>query len=243
MTDFALTEEQRQWLFGLSSPMVAINVDAEASYLEPAMWPDHKTSEFLALEDSWGISNRDDLLSTVAQMTDDGHATSIPTDYWRWPQQTPSERARARACPDPEPQHLLETFVDRTAVLTGQGGIRAWDLARMGFLLRSGYFLSYLDEAEMLHLHLQLALRARYWYQSWDQYLAGFLCGRLLWRTLNCDSADEVAELLLGNAAQEWLEPLFRELNTAFTNPANSLPWDLELPHSERPDSLPEMLT
>ncbi|MNT90514.1 hypothetical protein D3C72_2314270 [compost metagenome] len=66
--------------------------------------------------------------------------------------------------------------------------MRAWDLGRMGYLLRAGLRKGYLSIAESHWLQGRLALRARHYYNSWDRYLAGYLFGKALW---NCSSASD----------------------------------------------------
>lgn len=234
-----LSKEQQLWLMALSSPMVALNIKGGASYSIPSFWSvDTANKQDNLLKSSWGIESREGLLSTVIRMMDHGHATSVGGRYWAWHQSLPGERERAREGM-PEVARLQDTFLDKTAMLTGRGGIRAWDLARMGFLLRNGLYLGYISEQEFDYLQLQLGFRALYWHHSWGQYLQAFFSGRLLWMTLGMEDPAEVEELLFG-PAPDWLPRIFSEVINASDNPASYLPWDIQLDPLDRPESLGE---
>lgn len=235
-----LPKDQQLWLMALSSPMVALNIKGGASYSIPSFWSvDTANKEDNLLKSSWGIESREGLLSTVIRMMDHGHATSIGGRYWAWHESLPSERANARANMS-EIARLQDAFLDKTAMLTGRGGIRAWDLGRMGFLLRNGLYLGYISEQEFSYLQLQLGFRALYWHHSWEQYLQAFFCGRLLWMTLGMEDPGEVNDLLFG-AAPGWLPRVFNEVMNSSDNPASYLPWKIRLDHLDRPDSLGEV--
>jgi hypothetical protein len=231
--------DQQLWLLALSGPLVALNRKAGARYDVPSFWAaDAGTEQGDLLSSAWGIEDREGLLETVSHMADRGHAVSIGANYWAWHQVLPSDRESARA-EMPELNRLRDLFLDRTALLTGPGGIRAWDLGRMSYLLRNGLYLGYISEQECQYLHLQLGYRALYWYRSWDQYLCGYFSGRMLWMALEIESPDELKAFLF-DEAPPWLSRIFNEVLTDPDNPATYLPWAMALDQIERPNSLGE---
>lgn len=235
-----LAKEQVGWLMALSAPLVALNRNDGAEYDTRAFRP-HSTPDASGLKDSWDIADRDDLLETVGNMTDRGHAERFAGEYWQWSSFTLAKRQRIRE------QHsandrLIWDFIERSALMTGPGGTRSWDIGRMSFLLRSGYHLGWLDEKECDFLHGQLALRARYWYPSWSHYMQGFMSGLILWRAMGSDDPAETRRLLVDGPADTWVITAYRDLRQNPANPANLHPWHLPLTEQPRPASLPEAL-
>ena len=66
-----MNKEEQYLLFALSAPMEIFNQGCKPAHDSPKMYTGIKEFE---LSSSWGINNRDDLIQTIYQMTDDGHA-------------------------------------------------------------------------------------------------------------------------------------------------------------------------
>ncbi len=66
-----MNKEEQYLLFALSAPMEILNQGCKPAHDSPKMYTGIKEFE---LSSSWGINNRDDLIQTIYQMTDDGHA-------------------------------------------------------------------------------------------------------------------------------------------------------------------------
>lgn len=225
---------QQRWLFALSAPMVAINASAGAQYELPNFYPD---SEFVDLTDSWGISDRASLLAMIRRMTDDGHARNLSSAYWDNARMLPSEWQALVESLDAS-QQVIYRYVAETILVCGSGGIRAWDLGRMSFLARIGQLNGWLSPEENLWLHSRLSLRARYYYQNWHSYLAGFLIGRCYWNCLDNEDADEQALYLSRQGSNPEHRAQVRELTLTPAARFAELPWDLELDLPETPVSL-----
>jgi Protein of unknown function (DUF1266) len=225
---------QQRWLFALSAPMVAINASAGAQYELPNFYPD---SESVDLTDSWGISDRASLLAMIRRMTDDGHARNLSSAYWDNARMLPSEWQALVESLDAS-QQVIYRYVAETILVCGSGGIRAWDLGRMSFLARIGQLNGWLSPEENLWLHSRLSLRARYYYQNWHSYLAGFLIGRCYWNCLDNEDADEQALYLSRQGSNPEHRAQVRELTLTPAARFAELLWDLELDLPETPVSL-----
>lgn len=230
-----MEETEQHWLYALSAPMVALNANSDPSYTSERFYERPTTVD---LEDSWGLHNRHELLEMLRRMTDHGHAADLQPAYWQWERCLPSEWQALLHRLSPQDVALHE-FASRTYGECGSGGIHAWDLGRMGFLLRCSVLNGWLDPLDSLWLHSRLAVRARYYYRSWNQYVAGFLAGRAYWNCLG-NSPENLARELdrQGGYARnvDITHELFREARSFFAH----LPWDMPLALPERPESLQE---
>ncbi|WP_065761449.1 DUF1266 domain-containing protein [Pseudomonas defluvii] len=222
-----MEEIEQRWLYALSAPMAALN---GSSYTAP----DYIEMD---LQDGWGISNREQLLEML-YMADRGHASGMLEAYWNWQRCLPSEWSTLLDGLAPR-QRALHEFASRTFSECGHGGIRAWDLGRMGFLLRNGLRSGWINLDESLWLHSRLALRARHYYNSWSTYLGGYMTGRMYWCCL--DSADdELGHALDREGYAYWSRCSARALAQDAAELFAELPWDLPLTLPQKPDSLAE---
>lgn len=228
-----MDKEEQYLLFALSTPMEVLNsraIGAKPSHFSPVMYTGKSHFD---LSDSWGINNREDLIQTIYQMTDGGHASNLAILYSRWFTLSPRQWRESTAKLGEQGQ-IIARFVAETAMCCGRGGIKAWDYVRMGFLCRMGVLNKWLTEEESLWLQSRIYERAHYFYHGWIEYFAGYSLGRLYWQ------AD-------GNAMQEYFTRLkydrsgvrmFDELASTTESYYAQLPWR---PLTERP-TCPETL-
>lgn len=226
-----MEEIEQHWLYALSAPMAALN---GASYTAATYFESYDEDE-TDLKKWWGINNRQELLNMLS-MADTGHALELKDAYWQAARCLPSEWPQVLEALTPRKRIQYE-FARRTLGDCGQGGVRAWDLGRMGYLLRAGLRKGYLSIDESLWLHSRLALRARHYYNGWDRYLAGYLFGKALW---NCSSAsdEELALSLDRQGSEHWNRCIMMNLSHDALGFFASIPWDLPLNPPERPDTL-----
>ena len=228
-----MDETQQRWLWSLSAPMVALNPGA--SYGDAAFY---SIPQFIDLDDSWSISGRSPLLAMLKSMADDGHATGLVSAYRAWQRCLPSEWQALLETLSPRQRDLHE-FAARTYGECGPGGIRAWDLGRMGFLLRCAVRNEWINLSESIWLHGRLAVRAHYHYESWSGYFSGFLAGHAFWSCLNHSDAhmahalDRQGESTAGACIARGL---FCDRPTFLAD----LPWHMNLDAPPRPASLEE---
>ncbi|HFQ8566770.1 TPA: DUF1266 domain-containing protein, partial [Escherichia coli] len=83
-----MNKEEQYLLFALSAPMEILNQGCKPAHDSPKMYTGIKEFE---LSSSWGINNRDDLIQTIYQMTDDGHANDLAGLYLTWHRSSPEE--------------------------------------------------------------------------------------------------------------------------------------------------------
>ncbi|NVZ53758.1 DUF1266 domain-containing protein [Pseudomonas sp. B6002] len=225
-----MDETQRRWLYALSAPMVALNPGA--GYAEPAFYAD---PSYINLNCSWGINDRDQLFDMLG-MADDGHARHLNDAYDQWSRCLPSEWQTLLSQLDPRERALYE-FASRTHGECGEGGIRAWDLGRMGFLLRCGLRNQWIDAPESLWLQSRIALRARHHYGDWNSYFNGFLIGHAFWR---CEGlpVDSLTQALNRQGNCESKRLIVNALVNDEAAFLEGLPWELALAAPPRPTSL-----
>lgn len=232
-----IDESARLWLLALSAPMVAINAGPGAAYDCDKFYPfDTRVN----LTDSWGIDSREGLFEMIIRMIDNGHAEDLAHYFRLWYRMGLTEWQDYTAQQTPDVQTLLVLVADNAA-LCGDGGIRAWDLARMGFLCRIGLLNGWITPEENLWLHSRLAARARYYYSNWQQYNAGFIIGRIYWTSLNRASADARRYAFSADAGGTMNIELMRQLYTHPESPVSHLPWHIAMTEIEKPTSLQEM--
>lgn len=68
--------------------MEILNQGCKPAHDSPKMYTGIKEFD---LSSSWGINNRDDLIQTIYQMTDDGHANDLAGLYLTWHRSSPEE--------------------------------------------------------------------------------------------------------------------------------------------------------
>ncbi|WP_347905223.1 DUF1266 domain-containing protein [Pseudomonas purpurea] len=227
-----MEEIEQRWLYALSAPSVALNPNA--SYTDPGYCSDLK---FVDVEGGWGITNRQQLLEML-RFADNGHAVQLEDAYHQWERCLPSQWQALLARLGARDRVLYE-LASRTFSECGSGGIRAWDLGRMGFLLRAAVLHGWINLDESLWLHGGLALRARHYYDSWASYFNGFVVGRSIWNCMGNSDEDLAHELdRKGDFPMNTviLERIDRDASQLFAQ----LPWDMALNLPERPASLAE---
>ncbi|STE25953.1 putative tRNA ligase [Escherichia coli] len=126
-----MNKEEQYLLFALSTPMEILNQGCKPAHDSPKMYTGIKEFD---LSSSWGINNRDDLIQTIYQMTDDGHANDLAGLYLTWHRSSPEEW-KALIAGGSERGLIYTQFVAQTAMCCGEGGIKAWDYVRMGFFI------------------------------------------------------------------------------------------------------------
>ena len=228
-----MNQDSIDWLYGLSAPMVALNKDNGASYTSAYFIPER---DFVDLNESWGINSRETLLNCVFDMVDDGHATLLSRYYSRYCRS--SEADWRNYCQDQNDyQKVLMKFVEQTFCVCGIGGIRSWDYARMGYILRNGTTNKYITEDEALWIFTKIASRSQYFYKSWHNYFAAWSVGFQFWESINNKEDLEALRCELTRASQT---RTMKILINDEDSPCNRLPWYIDIEELEKPESLRE---
>ncbi|EDS7118985.1 DUF1266 domain-containing protein [Salmonella enterica subsp. enterica] len=215
-----MDKEEQYLLFALSTPMEVLNsraIGAKPLHTSPAMYTGKTHFD---LSDSWGINSREELIQTIYQMTDNGHATDLAALYTRWFTLSPSEW-REMTAQQSDGGAVYMKFVAETAMCCGRGGIKAWDYVRMGFLCRMGVLNKWLTEEESLWLQSRVYERALYFYRDWVQYFSAYSLGRLYWQA-GGDNLQEYFSLLKYDHSGK---RMFNELVSSVEGFYAQLPW------------------
>lgn len=228
-----MDKDEQYLLFALSTPMEVLNFKSKPSHSCPGMYTGMKTFD---LSDSWGINNREELIQTIYQMTDGGHATNLAPLYTRWFTLSPRQWREFTAQLSDQGQ-IYARFVAETAACCGRGGIKAWDYVRMGFLCRMGVLNQWLTEGESLWLQSRVYERAHYFYHGWMQYFAAYSLGRLYWQAED-DDIQEHFTLLQYDASGE---RMFDELVASTKGFYAQLPWRALTEQPACPETLKEV--
>lgn len=228
-----MEQQHIDWLYGLSAPMVARNKEYGASYTSPFLFPDR---DFVDMNEDWGINSRESLLDLVFRMVDDGHAPALSSYYLMYNRLTEYEWFEYYQKQTDYQKVLLE-MVEKTASECGSGGIRSWDYARMGYILRNGTTNQYITEDEALWIFSRIAQRAQYYYRSWEHYFAGWFIGHHYWKSL---SNDDNLKVLRCTFSRSTITQVMAILALDKDSPSNALTWYIELEELEKPESLKE---
>lgn len=234
-----MDQQYQHWLYALSAPMVALNIEYGASYTAPDFYPNDSS---LDLKESWDIESRESLFDTVTRMIDHGHADELSYPYYLWHQLTPN-RWRDYSAHQEESRQVLLEFVADTALMCGSGGIRAWDLCRMSFLCRIGVLNQWITEQESLWFHCRIAQRARHYYASWQEYASGFLIGRTFWLSISEEQPELKRYALNSKGTLDSNMTISRHLFTEPNSPYQHLIWEMDPAEleMEKPQSLQEV--
>lgn len=227
-----MDELEQRWLYALSSPLVALNPDAD--YTAPTYCFDLKHVD---VEGGWGITTRPQLLDML-RTADNGHATQLNEAYRQWERCLPSEWQSLLDSLGTRQRAFYE-LASRTFGECGSGGIRAWDIGRMGFLLRSAVLHGWIDLTESLWLHGRMAARARYYYDSWTSYLNGFVVGKAFWHCLG-NKDEELSHEFDRQGDYVGTTVVIHNLDRDARELFAQLPWNMPLHLPERPDTLGE---
>ena len=216
-----MDKEEQYLLFALSAPMEVLNNDCVPSHSSPKMY---LGMSFFDLHGSWGINNREELIQTIYQMTNNGHAGELGGLYNHWFLSSPQEW-RSYVQEQNERGRIYARFVAETAMCCGEGGIRAWNYVRMGFLCRVGVLNNWLTEEESLWLQSRIHLRALRFYRDWICYFAAYLCGRLYWQTPDDGNLPLLRRALADKTCDESGDQMFVELAAQKDSFYAALPW------------------
>lgn len=157
-------------------------------------------------------------------MIDNGHAAQLAGFYHRWFRYSPCEW-RSYTNELNEQSQAYAQFVASTAECCGEGGIKAWDYVRMGFLSRMGVLNNWLSEEESLWIQSRIHLRALRYYINWRQYFAGYTFGRQYWQSPEDDNLPLLREILARKEYDDSGNDMFYQLIASDDAYYPTLPW------------------
>lgn len=156
----------------------------------------------------WNISGREDLVSTVLQMTLAGHNASFLEMAEDVKQRSEKERKAISEASGAWPYFMWE-YTEELAEKWGDRGILAWDLFRMSNLVQWGYVAGYVTYEEALTLLKPAATLLCANFTSWDEAYENYLDGYVWWARISPDSwteDDDVKKAETREGWQDWMK-------------------------------------
>lgn len=204
-----LTQAQL-WALSLGNGIAVMN----SVYTDRLEIADHhdvhaKKSWRQAFDRDWGITDRKTLDDTCIEMIEDGHGSSYDQYVKDFCSLSEEQFSEALANIDDAKRHTRAQLVYAHRFSLGQGGIKSWDIGRIAFVLRQGYFLGLLTEKECWQKLFELAHLAQSLYTDWHTYGFSYYVGRFFWRadSVNetaCENAFSGFNEILGNPESAW---------------------------------------
>lgn len=136
------------------------------------------------LTNSWSITNREDLISTVLSMTWYGHNLSFLYDAAIASSLTEAEMETLIA-QSSSVDAFMWPYTKQLSEKWGNRGILCWDLFRMSNLVQWGYLAGYVTYSEALALLEPAAVLLKENFSSWDEAYENYLDGYHWWGRLN----------------------------------------------------------
>ena len=177
------SEDELQWEIRLEGPIGALNRH-EFRGLSPLS--DTQANRDLtgaSLRTSWSIVDRPSLIQNLERLRDAGHRKAFQEaqDLGGQPGD-PQTLANQGKPQGPSAADIL--FARQFSPLLGDRGLLAWDLCRMVFLVRCGYFLGYLSEAEARGWLKTAGNLLRDHFHDWRELGEDYMVGRMFWGSL-----------------------------------------------------------
>lgn len=150
-----------------------------------------KKSWTQAFDRDWGITDRKTLDETCSEMIEGGgHGSAYDQFVKDFCALSEDQFLETIKQIDDPKQHTRARLVYAHRFSLGRGGIKAWDIGRIAFVLRQGYFIGLLTEEECWQKLFTLARFAQPLYSDWHNYGFAYYVGRFFWRS---DSVNETA--------------------------------------------------
>ncbi len=123
-----MNKEEQYLLLRFLRPWKYLIRVANPRMTPPKMYTGIKEFDLIIL----GINNRDDLIQTIYQMTDDGHANDLAGLYLTWHRSSPEEW-KALIAGGSERGLIYTQFVAQTAMCCGKGESKLGIMFEWGF--------------------------------------------------------------------------------------------------------------
>lgn len=238
LSDQPFADEARAWAYALGAMYhVAQGFHADAPTGEPEAGLNERI-----LADSWGATNRAELVGRMTDLGNDGHRhdhVRLVRYYcmlWRPAVAAKREEYRAELREGGAAAEEARAALWRLdAVQANTGNIRsssllAFDAARGIMLARAGLMLGWLSEDETWAYMQDVARDVQRTYSSWADYSADFVLARNVWAgDGSTDIFDAVIAGLLTDAASPWVRLVWSRPDLAV--PRNVHPIDSDAPY------------
>ncbi len=169
-----------QWEIRLEGPLGALNGHSFQVLSPLTNTKLNRERADASLRGSWSIVDRASLIRNLERLRDFGHRKKFQKAQELAKEAGNDDELAAR---DKEAALTAADirFARQFSPLVADRGILAWDLCRVVFLARTGYFLGYLDEAEARSWLTWAGDQIRDHYHSWRELGEHYLIGRMFW--------------------------------------------------------------
>ena len=175
------------------------------------------------LSESWGIENREDLLSNIKTLEEHGHRESFnkvgplvsslsQKEYEKIAKKLTSEKRQNKL-------KIVRQYYQQL----GDKSILGWDYSRIICLCRWGYHVGYITEDEAWEKILSTARILQNTFDSWEELGENYLIGRQFWSYQHTKDSGYSKE------------DAFQRLIDMPTSPWNLYPWDMNLDDTNTP--------
>ena len=168
---------------GLSYSMDAIGNHSAAGTLYTYEWARY------ILENSWGITDREDLIETVCRMTYYGHNADFQAYVAMIKGMSAAEYRELLNNAEGMDAYMFP-YTKRLGEKWGDRGILCWDLFRMSNLVQWGYAAGYLTYPEALALLEPAATLLQKNFKNWNEAFENYLDGYNWWAKENVGTKD-----------------------------------------------------
>ena len=222
---FAELTRPQLWAISLSGILTENNNSFRNSLNTSSMDQSGRDTWFRVLDRDWGITSREGLLETIANLERGGHAASfseikdILFEIMFAPNQEAIQEILNKVQWD-ETKYNRFRYVSANWSSYYSRTLKAWDLGRIISLLRWGYNVGFLQEKEAWDMISYYAELTQPMYNSWRDYGNDYLLGRLFWAS---GFGEE-------ETYQRRTQPLFDRLMNTYWN---WLEWDIDLNNDE----------
>jgi ankyrin repeat protein len=217
---------QERWALAASAILSTYNQEP----LDTISSGDSVLEERRFLQNSWEISNHDDLLKTLEWIDQGGHRQLFSALGARAANLSPDELSRAVSHLGPEDANSV-VIAHRYYEKYSSKSITAWDYARYINVCRWGVAAGYISEEEAWPRVMHAAQILQQTFTSWREFGENYLVGREFW-SLRQTKIDGQA-----------MRAVYQGLLNRPGSPWNRIPWNLPLQQSyskePNPPSLP----
>lgn len=177
-----LSMKQKQWLLGLPAIIMEVNRSSHKT-LETEPFSDKATLNYKhILKKWWRINDRNELLESIKKLEKHGHNETylkLCDILKNSPEEELKSIIQKYNLSDKEANYYI--FLKNNYTVAVAVNIVSWDLGRAASLIRWGYQVGYLSEAEAWNLLLFIGFKIQEQYDSWLEYGTAYACGRVFW--------------------------------------------------------------
>jgi hypothetical protein len=160
-------------------PIGAVLVAAAGEPFETVALMGGKADFREELGDAWGVSNREEALKTLEWLMTEGHAAQYGDDYLKFKTgKTHGLDGDAVTGYNDTVGAIADELPALLRATRECGTLRAWDLDRVGYLVRVFAHVGWLAELDVWDWLGRAAEEIRETFDAWEDYVASLLIGR-----------------------------------------------------------------